>query len=91
LRILLTYIVNGHPKSIHVSRTIDPLVSSIVGGGVLLSCSQVEHIASGVDGYIQEDEKLLEELKEKWQPVELPAQFVQAISLHELGLDVERR
>jgi hypothetical protein len=52
---------------------------------VLLSRSQVEHIASGVDGYIQEDEKLLEEL------LELPAQFVQAISLHELGLDVERR
>jgi hypothetical protein len=70
---------------------IDPLVISIVGGGVLLSCPQVEHIASGIDGYRQEDEKLQKELKEKWQPLELPAQFVQAISLQELGLDVERR
>jgi hypothetical protein len=70
---------------------IDPLVISIIGGGVLLSCSQVEHIASGIDGCKQEDERLLEELKEKWQPLELPAQFVQAVSLQELGLDVERR
>jgi hypothetical protein len=70
---------------------IDPLVISIAGRGMLPSCSQIEHIASGIDGYKQEDERLLKELKEKWQPLELPAQFVQAISLQELGLDVERR
>jgi hypothetical protein len=90
LRILLTHIVNGYPESIHVSQMIDPLVISIVGGGVLLSCSQVEHRASGIDRYKQEDEKLIKKLKEKWQPLELPAQFVQAISLQELGLDVKR-
>jgi hypothetical protein len=58
---------------------------------VLLSCSRVEHMASGIDGYKQEDEKLLEALKEKWQPLEMPAQCVPAISVQELGLDVERR
>jgi hypothetical protein len=90
LRIFLTHVVNGYPKSIHVSRMVDPLVMSIVVGGVLPSCSQIEYIANSIRGYKQENERLYGELKDEWQPLELPGKFVQAISPQQLGLDVER-
>jgi hypothetical protein len=74
--ILLTHILYGYPSSIHVSRKIDPLVKSIMEGATLPFPSQVEHIASDIEGYKQEDERLLVELEENWQPLESPESSV---------------
>jgi hypothetical protein len=72
LIILLTQISYGYPGGINVSRKIDPLVNSIMEGGMLPSPSQVEHIASVIEGYKQEDERVLVELEGDWQPLAQP-------------------
>jgi hypothetical protein len=40
------------------------------------SPSQIEHIASDIEGYKQEDERLLVELDENWQLLEPPGSSV---------------
>jgi hypothetical protein len=45
-------------------------------GAMLPSPSQIEHIASEIEGYKQEDERLLVELEENWQPLEPPGSSV---------------
>jgi hypothetical protein len=39
---------------------------------MLPSPSQVEHIASDIEGYKQEDERVLVELEGDWQPLAQP-------------------
>jgi hypothetical protein len=76
LIILLTHISYGYPGSIHVSRKIDPLVKCIMEGVMLPSPSQVEHIASDIGGYKQENERLLNEVGVNWQLLEPPGSSV---------------
>jgi hypothetical protein len=45
-------------------------------GATLPFLSQIEHIASDIEGYKQEDERLLVELEENWQPLEPPESSV---------------
>lgn len=74
--ILLTHILYGYPGGVHVNRKIDPLVKSIMEGVMLPSPSQVERIASDIEGYKQEDERLLVELEENWQPLKPPGRSI---------------
>jgi hypothetical protein len=45
-------------------------------GATLPSPSQIEHIASDIEEYKQEDERLLVESEENWQPLEPPGMSV---------------
>jgi hypothetical protein len=52
------------------------------------SPSQIEHIASDIEEYKQEDERLLVESEENWQPLEPPGS---SISVEEPSIANERR
>ena len=73
--ILLTHVSYGYPGGIHVSQKIDPLVRSIMEGVMLPSPLQVDCIASDIEEYKQEDERLFTELKDNWQLLEQPRSF----------------
>ena len=77
LIILLTHISYGYPGGLDFSRKIDPLVNSIMEGVVLPSPSQVEHIASDIEDYRQEDERALVEIEGDWQPLAQPGCYGQ--------------
>ncbi|KAF2175753.1 hypothetical protein K469DRAFT_53257 [Zopfia rhizophila CBS 207.26] len=81
LMILLTYLLHGYPKGIQISRMVDPLVKCIIEGGMPITCSLAADTASDINEYRQEDEKSCPQLKDNWQPVEQPGNFVRVISV----------
>jgi hypothetical protein len=54
--ILVTYLLYGYPEGVRISRLVDPLVVSILKGGVVDPYLMVA-TASQVDKYKQEDER----------------------------------
>lgn len=79
--ILLTYLLHAYPKGISASRTVDPLVKSIMEGAVPLTYPLAGQTVSRLDGYSQENEKAIAELKDEWHLVNRPDKAMRVISV----------
>jgi hypothetical protein len=83
--ILVTYLLYGYPEGVRISRLVDPLVVSILKGGVVDPYLMVA-TASQVDKYKQEDERSSFQLQHDllqhdWQPLKHIGRFVPVISV----------
>lgn len=79
--ILLTYLLHAYPKGIRASRTVDPLVKSIMEGVVPLTYPLAAQTASRLNRYSQENEKATAELKGEWHLVNRPDKVMRVISV----------